>query len=129
LIREFYVAEDAQRAWDEVKPYFLHVYRKVYCPPWIPFFDSHPDGSRRRVTEPNDSYFESENFRKDRHIIGDPEFCARELRRYRDEANIEIMILRMQFPGQPMAQVTRSLELLAKEVIPRVERQAKKERL
>ncbi|MBI3798248.1 MAG: LLM class flavin-dependent oxidoreductase [Deltaproteobacteria bacterium] len=121
LIREFYVAEDAQRAWDEVKPYFLHVYRKVYCPPWIPFFDRNPDGSRRRVTDPNDSYFESENFRQDRHIIGDPEFCARELRRYRDEANIEIMILRMQFPGQPTAQVMRSLELLAKEVIPRVE--------
>jgi len=32
------------------------------------------------------------------------------------------MILRMQFPGQPTTQVMRSLELLAKEVIPRVER-------
>jgi alkanesulfonate monooxygenase SsuD/methylene tetrahydromethanopterin reductase-like flavin-dependent oxidoreductase (luciferase family) len=122
LIREFYVAEDSRRAWEEVKPYFLHVYRKVYCPPWVPFFDVNPDGSRRRVTDPGDPYFESENFRKDRHIIGDPEFCAHELRRYRDDANIEIMILRMQFPGQPMAQVTRSLELLVKEVIPRVER-------
>jgi hypothetical protein len=28
----------------------------------------------------------------------------------------------MQFPGQPMAQVMRSLELLVKEVIPRVAR-------
>jgi alkanesulfonate monooxygenase SsuD/methylene tetrahydromethanopterin reductase-like flavin-dependent oxidoreductase (luciferase family) len=121
LIREFYMPEDARQAWEEVKPHFLHVYRKVYCPPWIPFFDTNPDGSRRRVTDPSDPYFESENFRKDRHIIGDPEFCARELRRYRDEANIEIMILRMQFPGQPTAQVMRSLELLVKEVIPRVE--------
>jgi alkanesulfonate monooxygenase SsuD/methylene tetrahydromethanopterin reductase-like flavin-dependent oxidoreductase (luciferase family) len=121
LIREFYVAEDGRQAWEEVKPYFLYVYRKVYCPPWIPFFDTNPDGSRRRVTDPNDPYFESENFRQDRHIIGNPEFCARELRRYRDETNIEIMILRMQFPGQPTAQVTRSLELLVKEVIPRVE--------
>src|SRR5437588_663016 len=76
--------------------------------------------SRRRVTDPYDAYFESDNFRRDRHIIGDPEFCAGELRRYRDEANIEIMILRMQFPGQPTAQVMRSLELLAREVIPRV---------
>jgi len=121
LIREFYVAENSQRAWAEVKPYFLHVYRKVYCPPWIPFFDTNPDGSRRRVTDSSDAYFESENFRRDRHIIGDPEFCACELRRYRDETNIEIMILRMQFPGQPTAQVMRSLELLAREVIPRVE--------
>lgn len=121
LIREFYVAEDGRLAWEEVKAHFLYVYRKVYCPPWIPFFDTNPDGSRRRVTDPSDPYFESENFREDRHIIGNPEFCARELRRYRDEANIEIMILRMQFPGQPTAQVMRSLELLVKEVIPRVE--------
>jgi alkanesulfonate monooxygenase SsuD/methylene tetrahydromethanopterin reductase-like flavin-dependent oxidoreductase (luciferase family) len=116
------VAEDSERAWEEVKPYFLHVYRKVYCPPWIPFFDTNPDGSSRRVIDPNDGYFESENFRRDRHIIGDPEFCARKLRRYRDEADIDIMILRMQFPGQPGNQVMRSLELLAKEVIPRVEK-------
>lgn len=122
LIREFYVAEDFHQAWEEVKPYFLYVYRKVYCPPWIPFFDENPDGSHRRVTDPNDTYFESENFRRDRHIIGDPEFCARELSRYRDEAKIDIIILRMQFPGQPMAQVMRSLELLTAEVIPRVEK-------
>ncbi len=74
-----------------------------------------PPRDRRQIC-----HFESENFRQDRHIIGDPEFCARELRRYREEANIDIMILRMQFPGQPTAQVMRSLELLAKEVIPRV---------
>lgn len=122
LIREFYVAEDGRRAWDEVKPHFLHVYRKVYAPPWIPFFDVNPDGSRRRVTDPNDPYFESENYRKDRHIIGDPEHCARELRRFKEEAKIDIMILRMQFPGQSHTQVMRSLELLVKEVIPRVER-------
>jgi alkanesulfonate monooxygenase SsuD/methylene tetrahydromethanopterin reductase-like flavin-dependent oxidoreductase (luciferase family) len=122
LIREFYVAEDGKRAWEEVKPHFLHVYRKVYCPPWIPFFDTNPDGSQRKVTDPDDPYFESENYRKDRHIIGDPEHCARELRRFKEEAKIDIMILRMQFPGQPHSQVMRSLELLVKEVIPRVEK-------
>jgi alkanesulfonate monooxygenase SsuD/methylene tetrahydromethanopterin reductase-like flavin-dependent oxidoreductase (luciferase family) len=122
LIREFYVADDSRRAWEEVRPHFLHVYQKVYCPPWVPLFDINPDGSRRRVTDPHDPYIESERFRQDRHIIGDPEFCVRELRRFKDEAKIDIMILRMQFPGQPMAQVMRSLELLVKEVIPRVER-------
>lgn len=121
LIREFYVADDQARAWAEVKPHFLHVYRKVYCPPWLGFYDDNADGSRRLVTDPNDAYFESENYRRDRHIIGDPEFCARELRRFRDEAGIDLMILRMQFPGQPHAQVMRSLELLVNEVIPRVE--------
>ena len=62
--------------------------------------DESPDGSRRLVTDPADDYFESERFRRDRHIVGDPEFCARELCRYRDHAGIENVILRMQFPGQ-----------------------------
>jgi alkanesulfonate monooxygenase SsuD/methylene tetrahydromethanopterin reductase-like flavin-dependent oxidoreductase (luciferase family) len=120
LIREFYVAEDQQTAWREVKPHFLHIYRKVYCPPYLPFYDTNPDGSKRLVTDPADEYLESERFRKDRHIIGDPDFCVRELRRYRDEVGIDNIILRMQYPGQPMAQVMKSLELLVREVIPRV---------
>ena len=122
LIREFYVADDSQRAWEEVKPYFLHVYQKVYCPPWVALYDTNADGSRRRVRDPHDPYIESDRFRKDRHIIGDPEACARELRRYKDEAKIDIMILRMQFPGQPMAQVMQSLDMLVNEVSPLVER-------
>lgn len=121
LIREFYVADDSKRAWEEVRSHFLHVYQKVYCPPWVALYDDNPDGTKRRVRDPKDPYIESERFRKDRHIIGDPELCARELRRYKDEAKIDVMILRMQFPGQPMAQVMRSLEMLVKEVIPRVE--------
>ncbi len=121
LIREFYVAEDSETAWREVKPYFLHIYRKVYCPPHLPFYHRKPDGSKRLVDDPKDSYFESADFRQNRHIIGDPEFCANEIRRYRDEANIDNIILRMQFPGQPNDQVRRSLELLSNEVIPRVE--------
>ncbi|MFT4584361.1 MAG: alkanesulfonate monooxygenase SsuD [Gammaproteobacteria bacterium] len=120
LIREFYVAEDNETAWREVQPHFAHIYRNVYCPPYLPFYDENPDGSKRLVTDPNDEYLESERFRKDRHIIGDPEFCANELRRYRDDAGIDNVILRMQFPGQPNAQVMNSLELLVKEVIPRV---------
>jgi alkanesulfonate monooxygenase SsuD/methylene tetrahydromethanopterin reductase-like flavin-dependent oxidoreductase (luciferase family) len=120
LIREFYVAEDHETAWREVKPHFLHIYRNVYCPPHLPFYDENADGSRRLITDPMDEYMESERFRKDRHIIGDPDFCAQQLRRYRDEVGIENIILRMQFPGQPMAQVMKSLELLVNEVIPRV---------
>ena len=120
LIREFYVAEDQETAWREVKPHFLHIYRKVYCPPYLPFYDRNPDGTQRLVTDPQDEYLESERFRHNRHIIGDPDFCVRQLRRYRDEVGIDNIILRMQFPGQPMAQVMKSLELLVKEVIPRV---------
>jgi alkanesulfonate monooxygenase SsuD/methylene tetrahydromethanopterin reductase-like flavin-dependent oxidoreductase (luciferase family) len=90
----------------------------VYCPPYLPFYDVKPDGSRRLVTDPQDEYLESERFRRNRHIIGDPDFCVRELRRYRDEIGIDNIILRMQFPGQPMAQVMKSLELLVREVNP-----------
>jgi alkanesulfonate monooxygenase SsuD/methylene tetrahydromethanopterin reductase-like flavin-dependent oxidoreductase (luciferase family) len=120
LIREFYVAEDNETAWREVKPHFLHIYRNVYCPPHLPFYDHDADGTPRLVTDPMDEYMESERFRRDRHIIGDPDFCVRELRRYRDEVGIDNIILRMQFPGQSMEQVMKSLELLANDVIPRV---------
>ncbi len=120
LIREFYVAEDQETAWREVKPYFLHIYRKVYCPPYLPFFDTNPDGTPRPVTDPQDPYLESDRFRKDRHIIGDPVFCAEQLRRYRDEVGVDNIILRMQFPGQPSSQVMKCLDLLVNEVIPQI---------
>ena len=47
LIREFYVAEDQQQAWHEIRPHFLHICRKVYCPPCLAFYDENPDGARR----------------------------------------------------------------------------------
>lgn len=120
LIREYYVAASAQQAWGEVRPYLQYVYRDVYPPNWLRLLASDGKGGTRRVTDPNDPYFDSEEFRRDRFIIGDPEHCARELRRYRDQVGVDTLILRMQYPGQPASQVARSLELTAAEVMPRM---------
>lgn len=124
LIREYYVADDAERAWAEVRPYLGYVYREVYPPRWLRLVADDGAGGTRRVTDPNDPYLRSAAFARDRFIVGDPEHCARELARYRDEVGVERLILRMQYPGQPAAQVERCLELTAAEVVPRLGRAA-----
>jgi len=120
LIREYYVAEDAERAWNEVKPYLGYVYREVYPPHWLRLFADDGAGGKRRVRQVDDPWLQSPEFARDRFIIGDPEHCASEIARYRDELGIDLLILRMQYPGQPASQVERSLELTGREVMPRL---------
>lgn len=120
LIREFYVAESEEQAWREVRPHLMHTYRNVYAPPGVAMIERLSDGRRRPVTDLDDPFYDSEAFWRDRFIIGDPGFCAAEIKRYRDELGVTDLILRMQHPGQSDVQVRRCLELLTDEVIPAV---------
>jgi alkanesulfonate monooxygenase SsuD/methylene tetrahydromethanopterin reductase-like flavin-dependent oxidoreductase (luciferase family) len=52
-------------------------------------------------------------------IVGDPERCAEQLRRYHGEAGVDHFILRIRFPGQDDAARSRLLRLIAEEVLPR----------
>jgi hypothetical protein len=43
-----------------------------------------------------------------------------EVTRYSEELGVNMMIFRMQWPGMPQEQVLKQIELLGREVIPRV---------
>ena len=55
---------------------------------------------------------------KERFIIGSPDECADEIKRYRD-LGVKELILRCQWPGMPPDQSNKAMELFGKEVIPR----------
>ncbi len=71
------------------------------------------DGSA--ITEKNQVGFE--NF-KNRYIIGDPDFAIEQLNLYRDAVQPTEVICWMHLPGLRGADVMRSVELFAREVMP-----------
>ena len=57
---------------------------------------------------------------KDRFLLGSPDDIVSECRRYADELGVNHMICRMQWPGMPQEQVLKQIELLGREIIPRI---------
>jgi alkanesulfonate monooxygenase SsuD/methylene tetrahydromethanopterin reductase-like flavin-dependent oxidoreductase (luciferase family) len=57
---------------------------------------------------------------RDRFLLGSPDDTVREIERYRETLGINCLIFRMQWPGMDHRQVMRQIELIAREVIPRV---------
>ncbi len=94
--------------------------RSAYPAHWLRLFADDGAGGKRRVSQVDYPWLQAPEFARDRFIIGDPEHCASEIARYRDELGIDLLILRMQYPGQPASQVERSLELTGREVMPRL---------
>jgi alkanesulfonate monooxygenase SsuD/methylene tetrahydromethanopterin reductase-like flavin-dependent oxidoreductase (luciferase family) len=113
LIRECWVGP-----WSEVEPHLHYTYREVYAPPHVSFVQRQPDGSRRTITDPDDPFYSSEDFWRDRFIVGSPEEVAAEIRRYRETLGIDHLVLHVQQPGMSNEQVMGALERLAFEVVP-----------
>ena len=126
LIREFWVAPTVEQAWEEIGPHLRHTYQTVYAPPAVSMIETMPDGSRRAVTDPNDPFFDSDAFARDRFVIGDPDHCVAELVRFRDELGLTDLVLRIAHPGAPHERVMACLEMLTDEVIPRVQATARR---
>ena len=55
---------------------------------------------------------------KNRFVIGDPQFAIRQIERYRDELGATELICWMHVPGVSGADAMRSVELVAREVMP-----------
>jgi probable F420-dependent oxidoreductase len=54
----------------------------------------------------------------DRFIVGGPERCVAQIRRFVEAFGTDHLIFRLYFPGMPHAHILRELELLAREVFP-----------
>lgn len=101
LIRTVYVAETQRQAREDVEAPLLTQYRRY---------------RRWRALSDAGSTFES--ITSERFIIGDPAHCAREIERYRNEAEVNYIVCRMTLPGLSHEKVLSSLKLFAREVMP-----------
>jgi alkanesulfonate monooxygenase SsuD/methylene tetrahydromethanopterin reductase-like flavin-dependent oxidoreductase (luciferase family) len=107
VIKELYVAPDRRSAVAECRP-FLEGKYQAYAS-W---------GQDKALPQEDSFDLAFEELVQDRFIIGDPQDCRRELRRYADALGVNCFIFRIQWPGMEQAKVLRTIELLAEHVIP-----------
>jgi alkanesulfonate monooxygenase SsuD/methylene tetrahydromethanopterin reductase-like flavin-dependent oxidoreductase (luciferase family) len=112
LLREAYIAEDRKKAKEEANRYIISMY-KYYFSLGVKMFVR-----GKQLTGLDDPMFDY--LPEDRFIIGDPEDCIREVKRYRDELGINYITCRMVFPQATHETISRCIELFGKEVIPNV---------
>jgi alkanesulfonate monooxygenase SsuD/methylene tetrahydromethanopterin reductase-like flavin-dependent oxidoreductase (luciferase family) len=106
LGRELYCGPSRQRALEDATRYLRAKY------------DSYAAWGQDRVLPGQPSFRTSfEELARDRFIIGSPDDCARELKRYA-RLGVGSCHLRMNWPDMPASLSRRSLELFAAEVLP-----------
>jgi alkanesulfonate monooxygenase SsuD/methylene tetrahydromethanopterin reductase-like flavin-dependent oxidoreductase (luciferase family) len=109
MIKELYVAPDRTTAIQECRP-FLEAKYQAYAS-W----------GQDKALPPEDRFdLTFEELVQDRFIIGDPDDCVRELRRYIDALGVNCFIFRIQWPGMAQAPVLRTIKLLAERVMPKL---------
>jgi alkanesulfonate monooxygenase SsuD/methylene tetrahydromethanopterin reductase-like flavin-dependent oxidoreductase (luciferase family) len=59
-----------------------------------------------------------EDLARDRFLLGDPVRVREELARYRERLGVTMLIVRVQWPGMPQAEVLRSIRLLGEQILP-----------
>ncbi len=107
LMKELYVAPDRRTAVQECRP-FLEAKYKAYGS-W---------GQDKALPQGDHFDVGFEELVRDRFIIGDPDDCIRELRRYAGTLGVNCVIFRIQWPGMEQAKVLRTIKLLAERVMP-----------
>jgi len=105
--REMYVAADRPEAMATIRPHVEWLYR-----------DRAALGHNRELPAADRIDVPFEQILEGRFIIGSPEECAAEVQRYQ-EAGVEELILRCQWPGMPAAAVLKAIERFGHEVLPR----------
>lgn len=108
-IREACVAATDEEALAVARPYLDRKY-KAYV-----------EWGQSDVLPPTDTLRrEWEELRAGRFIIGGPETAAAQIREHRDRLGITHLLFRVQWPGLLHENAMRTLELLARDVLPRV---------
>lgn len=109
LMRELYVAEDRETAYSESRPYLEGKYA------------AYADWGQDKVL-PGDEDFTRpyDDLARDRFLLGSPDDVVKEIKRYEEELGATYLVFRMQWPGMPQEQLLKQIELMGREVVPRV---------
>ncbi|MGH7792119.1 MAG: LLM class flavin-dependent oxidoreductase, partial [Thermodesulfobacteriota bacterium] len=112
LMRRVHIAGDKKTAKEEADEYIIGMYR---------FFlglGVKMSVRGKELTSPDDPMFDY--LAEDRFIIGDPEDCIREVKRYTDELGINYILCTMKFPKGTHEIISRCIEHFGKEVISKI---------
>lgn len=109
MMRELYVAGDSETAYLESQPHLESKYAAYAS--W---------GQDKALPGEESFNVPYRDLARDRFLLGSPEEVAREILRYGDELGVNYLIFRMQWPGMPHDQLLREIDLMGREVIPKV---------
>ena len=97
LTRDLIIADTDRKARELAEEHIMIAYRKEYAGGWRhPFIDSSIATDLDRLMA-------------DRFIIGGPEQCVAQIRRFTEEYGMTHLICRTFFPGMPHAHIMREL--------------------
>jgi len=107
--KEVFIAPDMDTALREGKP-FLEGKLKMYAR-W---------GQARELPAASATFVDEgfDDLRKDRVIVGDPEHCVAEFKRYHREVGISHFSCVLNWPGMQHWQILRSIQLIGERVLP-----------
>jgi alkanesulfonate monooxygenase SsuD/methylene tetrahydromethanopterin reductase-like flavin-dependent oxidoreductase (luciferase family) len=103
-----YVCDDPERGWDEVKEHFLYAFNRYRR--WF----AEADG---RSFEP---LVDADALPRERYLVGTPEQVAESIRALAERTRCDRLFFWARPPGLSLEASSRSLELFAREVVPRV---------
>lgn len=107
IMREAYIAENEQRAFEEARPYLEAKY-KTYTAWGQEAAFSDRDPLTRPLSE----------LAADRFVIGSPSQCIEQLARYAEKLGVNHVIVRMSWPGIKHASVVESMRIFSEKVMP-----------
>ncbi len=105
--REAYVANSRKKAMEVIRPSVQALYA-----------DRAALGHGRDLPAADRLDVPFEQILQDRFIIGDPDQCEREIRRY-EALGVETIIMRMQWLGMGQKEALASIRMMGREVLPR----------
>ena len=114
-LRMVYCAESEDEAWNDCQDHLFHML-EFYHDILSNAKDATGDDAPLAVTKPADM---RHSVLADHFMIGTPDQVKAKLESFRDEYQCTDFILGTQFPGLDPAKGTRSLELFAREVMPK----------
>jgi len=113
LVREIYISDkNADDTWEDIKEHVTYT-AKGYAS-----WGSMVDTEGNLLSDPSDPILY--DIARQQSIIGTPEECIEEIKRYQEELPIDNLICRFKFPGISHEEAMRSMKLFAEKVLPEV---------